>query len=407
MSAMAESSPQSTKKRGRDSLDASMDDDSSAHETPTKRRNETTITIHREPSSRINAEGAQDTAWMPIAIESGTLEPDQAGVGEGRAQPGTPLEDTTGWTLLDFIKKPIPQDNKAAAADPNGTAPSAAPRPYITLPTVRSSRPAASDLSQIDIDPAVSLMLPPEPSFAPQVRIDERGQLVVEASITQLETQDTVVRTVVEGGRTHITSATYQRRPRTHKWGPDDIKKLYDALSMCGTDFSLIEMFFPDRTRAHVKARFKVEEKVHPDLIEAALRNKKPINVEQFKKLIAEKKAYFELHGSNTRQKSANHPQPPARPATTEASASRPPAATQPQSAPRTPRPAQDRPAPPAPRDEGPNHTDLPSDDDDDIPRSQMPGARQEPAAPTRTEAPPEPEEPEEPPTDPTLSLIS
>ena len=40
---------------------------------------------------------------------------------------------------------------------------------------------------------------------------------------------------------------------------------------MCGTDFSMMEQLFPERTRAQLKAKFKVEERANGDAVTRAL----------------------------------------------------------------------------------------------------------------------------------------
>ncbi|KAH3674479.1 hypothetical protein WICMUC_003317 [Wickerhamomyces mucosus] len=71
-----------------------------------------------------------------------------------------------------------------------------------------------------------------------------------------------------------VNSATYGKRSYTDKWDEEEVFKLYKALSQWGTDFALIAQMFPHRTRKQVKAKFILEEKKRPRLIELALSNK-------------------------------------------------------------------------------------------------------------------------------------
>ncbi|KAH3685381.1 hypothetical protein WICPIJ_003666 [Wickerhamomyces pijperi] len=75
-----------------------------------------------------------------------------------------------------------------------------------------------------------------------------------------------------------VNSGTYGKRRYTDKWDEHDVFKLYKAISQWGTDFGLIAMMFPHRTRMQVKNRFLLEEKKRPKLVELALMNK--LNVE-------------------------------------------------------------------------------------------------------------------------------
>lgn len=192
--------------------------------------------------------------------------------------------DTTTWTLRDLISKPI-----AGAPEPTATR-RATNRPAsrgLQLPTVRA---AAGRSAADDIDPALNLYA--DDPTAMQVTVGADGRIIINQESTVLSTITTqdVARTEVEGGATHITSATYARRPRAEKWTHEDVEMLYHALTYCGTDFSMVEVFFPTRTRAHVKSRFKKEEKENPERINAAITARKPVNVEEFKELIAIKK---------------------------------------------------------------------------------------------------------------------
>lgn len=71
-----------------------------------------------------------------------------------------------------------------------------------------------------------------------------------------------------------VNSATYGRQRYTDKWDNKEVAKFYKSLGQWGTDFALIAQMFPHRTRKQVKAKFILEEKRRPRLIELALMNK-------------------------------------------------------------------------------------------------------------------------------------
>ena len=54
--------------------------------------------------------------------------------------------------------------------------------------------------------------------------------------------------------------------------------RFYRALSMLGTDFSLMETLFPRRTRFELKRKFKLEEKVNHVLIDKTISTQKPFD---------------------------------------------------------------------------------------------------------------------------------
>ncbi|TID19823.1 hypothetical protein CANINC_003706 [Pichia inconspicua] len=80
-----------------------------------------------------------------------------------------------------------------------------------------------------------------------------------------------------------VTSATYSPRPVTTRWTPQEVSELLRAVAAFGTDFGLIAELFPHRTRRQVKARFLLEEKVRPHLVEIALaRRDVSLQVEEY-----------------------------------------------------------------------------------------------------------------------------
>ncbi|KAK6200209.1 uncharacterized protein RJT21DRAFT_121103 [Scheffersomyces amazonensis] len=79
-----------------------------------------------------------------------------------------------------------------------------------------------------------------------------------------------------------ITSSSYSKRRHTDRWSSQEVNQFYEALSMFGTDFSLISQLFPHRTRRQIKSKFNLEEKKYPEIIEMALRRKLPADFERY-----------------------------------------------------------------------------------------------------------------------------
>lgn len=79
-----------------------------------------------------------------------------------------------------------------------------------------------------------------------------------------------------------VTSNTYSKRSVTMKWTPQEIAELLKAVSTWGTDFGLIAKLFPNRTRKQIKAKFLLEEKKRPHLVEFALLRKLPIDIREY-----------------------------------------------------------------------------------------------------------------------------
>lgn len=79
---------------------------------------------------------------------------------------------------------------------------------------------------------------------------------------------------VIEESAFHSRSYSYKRKKEHSKqWTKDETLKFYKCLMNFGTDFSMIGQYFPCRTRAQIKRKYKTEEKKNPELINGALSN--------------------------------------------------------------------------------------------------------------------------------------
>ena len=81
--------------------------------------------------------------------------------------------------------------------------------------------------------------------------------------------------TIVNESDRRLTSATFaKRRVISNRWSPKETDLFYEAISMCGTDFSIIETLFPHRSRAQIKGKYKIEERSNPLRLSYALDHK-------------------------------------------------------------------------------------------------------------------------------------
>ena len=58
--------------------------------------------------------------------------------------------------------------------------------------------------------------------------------------------------------------------------------RFYRALSMLGTNFSLMEKLFHNRPRVELKRKFKTEEKINPQLVDKIISRQIPFDPDQF-----------------------------------------------------------------------------------------------------------------------------
>ena len=114
-------------------------------------------------------------------------------------------------------------------------------------------------------------------TIVPQVRI-VNGEIVVDEHVATLaasaSTPDYPMDVVNESGR-HLTSHAFVKTIGNNRWSRDETDLFYEALSMCGTDFAMISLLFPRRSREQVKGKYKVEEKNNPGRVTLHLKKRK------------------------------------------------------------------------------------------------------------------------------------
>lgn len=99
---------------------------------------------------------------------------------------------------------------------------------------------------------------------APQVKVVD-GKVVLDedsmhATISPQEYLTDM--TVVNESHRRLTSATFaKRRVVSNRWSKGETDLFYEALGMCGTDFSMIETLLSHRSRAQIKGKYKIEER--------------------------------------------------------------------------------------------------------------------------------------------------
>lgn len=117
-------------------------------------------------------------------------------------------------------------------------------------------------------------------AIVPQVRV-VNGEIVVDESAAALAPTPSLskftMEVVNETGR-HLTSHAFVKTIGNNRWNKEDTELFYEALSMCGTDFAMISLLFPRRSREQVKGKFLTEERKNPAKVALYLKNKKPLD---------------------------------------------------------------------------------------------------------------------------------
>ncbi|CAF2009966.1 unnamed protein product [Rotaria magnacalcarata] len=121
---------------------------------------------------------------------------------------------------------------------------------------------------------------------APQLKIDATGALVVdEESILIRHAEDAPRNTIIVEGQfndDNLTHQSYRKIGRRKRWNNRDTLRFYQALRMCGTDFTLIARVFPNRDRDDIKRKFKTEDKANRTLVDSALKQRVPFDLTCF-----------------------------------------------------------------------------------------------------------------------------
>merc|ERR1719318_1397627 len=116
----------------------------------------------------------------------------------------------------------------------------------------------------------------------PQVKVGLNGEIILDESSLQLETteqkkaKDLLQKSpvVFENNKTSTNYGTWSKKRRHSDWSERETLRFYRALSVVGSDFSMMESIFKNRTRQELKLKFKKEEKMNNKMIDKCLRER-------------------------------------------------------------------------------------------------------------------------------------
>jgi len=135
--------------------------------------------------------------------------------------------------------------------------------------------------------PALSSPPSPEPGDGvpcPQVKLGANGEIILDDTSLVLETTDAKKAkdfldnspvAVIESGKTTATNyGTWSRKRKHVDWSEKETLRFYKALSIVGSDFSMMESIFKKRTRQELKLKFKKEERLNGKMVDKCLRER-------------------------------------------------------------------------------------------------------------------------------------
>lgn len=98
----------------------------------------------------------------------------------------------------------------------------------------------------------------PEASNGPRVRVGPNGEITLdeESLVVRRQAVRPEARALVYETGSETSYTSFRRQPQSRRtWTAKETARFYRALSVCGTDFTLMASFFPKRTRQDLKAR--------------------------------------------------------------------------------------------------------------------------------------------------------
>jgi hypothetical protein len=176
---------------------------------------------------------------------------------------------------------------------------SPAPLSNVSAPAVSdtsSSSSSSSSLSSVASTPS-------RPSnYRPNVRV-VNGNIVIEdhsSLVMPVRAAEHSDYSVVNEHKSRITSRSFTTYSPNDRWSNDETNLFYEGLQQCGTDFTLLQRLFPNKTRRQIRNKYKKEDLADPARVRDALRTRRPIDIKRFAGLGNEREEAKEVEEENT-----------------------------------------------------------------------------------------------------------
>uniref|UniRef100_A0A8C9AC22 Myb-like domain-containing protein n=1 Tax=Prolemur simus TaxID=1328070 RepID=A0A8C9AC22_PROSS len=158
------------------------------------------------------------------------------------------------------------------------------------------------------------------PLLVPRVKVAEDGSIILDEESLTVEVLRTKGPCVVEendpiferGSTT--TYSSFRKNYYSKPWSNKETDMFFLAISMVGTDFSMIGQLFPHRARIEIKNKFKREEKTNGWRIDKAFQEKRPFDFDFFAHLLQkvlaeeEKRKQKSVKNRSLKEKKASKP---------------------------------------------------------------------------------------------------
>ncbi|XP_041622628.1 transcription factor TFIIIB component B'' homolog isoform X1 [Vulpes lagopus] len=158
------------------------------------------------------------------------------------------------------------------------------------------------------------------PLLVPRVKVAEDGSIILDEESLTVEVLRTKGPCVVEendpiferGSTT--TYSSFRKNYYSKPWSNKETDMFFLAISMVGTDFSMIGQLFPHRARIEIKNKFKREEKTNGWRIDKAFQEKRPFDFDFFAHLLQkvlaeeEKRKQKSVKNQSVKEKKSSKP---------------------------------------------------------------------------------------------------
>ncbi|XP_008274380.1 transcription factor TFIIIB component B'' homolog isoform X3 [Stegastes partitus] len=191
----------------------------------------------------------------------------------------------TSNPMTSSIEDSAPDNETVIPPSPGREAsPERAQEPEV-LPDTANSREDDEEEEAADEDQEEALMVP-------QVKVAEDGSLIIDEESLTVEVQRAKGPNpaenrdpIFERGST-TTYSSFRKGTYSKPWSSEETDMFFLAVSMVGTDFSMICQLFPHRARSEIKNKFKKEERENSWRIDKAFRERRRLDIEYFSKLL-------------------------------------------------------------------------------------------------------------------------
>ncbi|XP_039111997.1 transcription factor TFIIIB component B'' homolog isoform X2 [Hyaena hyaena] len=193
--------------------------------------------------------------------------------------------DRSKMTMRDFIYY-LPDNNPMTSSLEQEKKTEKSLTPVQTREQEGKSTPDAEDHEEVEEE------VDDGPLLVPRVKVAEDGSIILDEESLTVEVLRTKGPCVVEendpiferGSTT--TYSSFRKNYYSKPWSNKETDMFFLAISMVGTDFSMIGQLFPHRARIEIKNKFKREEKTNGWRIDKAFQEKRPFDFDFFAHLL-------------------------------------------------------------------------------------------------------------------------